>query len=109
MSFLSVRLASLAFGSIALVGTGFVLVPLTAQMPAPPPLVRSVELPEPDLPPPLELSELQLPQAAVPVEAEPETGETYELTLDLARGDSVELMLADIHVAEGERKRADQA
>jgi len=108
MSFMSARLASLAFGSTALVGAGFALVPLTVQLPGPPQLVRGIELPEPDPPPPVELSELQLPQAAVPVEPEPETGETYELTLDLARSDSVERMLADIHVAEPERKRADQ-
>jgi murein DD-endopeptidase MepM/ murein hydrolase activator NlpD len=104
MSFMPARLVALAFGSIALVGAGLLLVPLTARTPAPPLPLRAVELPDPELPPPVELSELQPPQVA-----EPETGETYELTLDLARSDSVERMLADIHVVEADRKRADQA
>jgi len=96
------RLVSLALGSAALVGAGVLLVPMTMQSSAP---RQNVELPEPDVPPPVETVELRLPQ---PV-AEPEGGERYTLTLDLARSDSIEQMLADLHVAQAEGRRASAA
>jgi murein DD-endopeptidase MepM/ murein hydrolase activator NlpD len=118
------RLVSLALASIALVGAGFLLVPLTPQSAAPLPRARSLKLPppglppaslplvrklslpmpiilpSPELPPPIETAEFQVP--------EPEGGETYELTLDLARSDSIQRLLADIHVDEKDREHADR-
>jgi murein DD-endopeptidase MepM/ murein hydrolase activator NlpD len=104
---MSARLVSLALGSAVLVGAGLLLVPLTLQSPvatAVPP--QTLELPEPDVPPPVETAELRPPQTPAP---EPEGGESYSLTLDLARGDSIEQMLADLHVADAEIRHAGEA
>ena len=117
---MSTRLVSLVLGSTALVGAGCLLVPLTALPstpatlpPAPPAQVASLKLPVSD--PPV-VRGLKLPPLDLPPQArslrlpplEPEGGETYELTLNLASADSVERMLADIHIDERERRRVDR-
>src|SRR6478672_4005983 len=104
---MSARLVSLALGSAVLVGAGLLLVPLTLQSPVATAVAPQIfELPEPDAPPPVETAELRPPQTPAP---EPEGGESYSLTLDLARGDSIEQMLADLHVADAEIRRAGEA
>ena len=121
---MTARLVSLALGSFALVGAGFLLVPLTPQPAAPQPRARSLKLPLPNLPPPnlaivrsLSLPvPIILPAADLPppidatefLEAEPEGGESYALTMDLTRSDTIERMLADIQVNEKDRERAGQ-
>ena len=55
---------------------------------------------------PLDLRGFQMkPPEASSADAEPPASDVYELTLRLEKGDTVEKMLADIDVAEGERKQ----
>ncbi len=83
-----------------------------AQAPSPAPPPAAIRLPAPDpAPPPLkpdELSGFRLKPPEPPAEPDPPASERYELSLRLERGDTVEKMLADIDVPEGERKQIAQ-
>lgn len=80
---------------------------------APAPLVLADSQPAPPVtaadfgkPAPLDLRGFQLkPPEAPTADAEPPASDIYELTLRLEKGDTVEKMLADIDVAEAERKQ----
>jgi murein DD-endopeptidase MepM/ murein hydrolase activator NlpD len=102
LSRLPLGFLSFAAGSIGLLAGGVLLVQLATEAltPAPPP--PPIVLAEPELAPPVESADF-LPPDGVP------EGETYQLALDLAYSDTVDHMLADLHIGERERKRADNA
>jgi murein DD-endopeptidase MepM/ murein hydrolase activator NlpD len=79
---------------------GLTAPPLVAAAPPPP---RILEIPQAEPPPEITTAEIEQADAAAP------GGETYELTLNLENGDTVERMLADFDVLESERQRAGQA
>ena len=87
--------------------------------PAPPPntVVAETAVPAPEPAPPINAQDFQGfqmgPPAAQPpqqqqADAEPPASDRYELTLRLERGDTIEKMLADIDVAEADRKEIDE-
>jgi murein DD-endopeptidase MepM/ murein hydrolase activator NlpD len=112
-----------AIGAIALAIGGLVVthrsnLELAALPPAPPepappasspPAVRPpVALADPEPAPPVSSAELkgfQMKPADQLAEPEPPASDKYELTLRLERGDTIEKMLADIDVAETDRKQ----
>lgn len=79
-----------------------------------PSVMAAIVLPDPEPAPPLTAADLKAPsdfrgfqmkpQEAAP-EAEPTASDRYELTLRLEKGDTVEKMLADIDVAEADRRQ----
>lgn len=79
-----------------------------------PPQATTIVLPEPEAAPPPSLAEFKgpadfkgfqmKPQEAT-AEPEPPASDRYELTLRLEKGDTVEKLLADIDVAEADRKQ----
>ncbi len=86
--------------------------PETAALPPPPPQAAAalppIVLADPEPAPPLSAADfkgfgMKPPDQAA--DAEPPASDRYELTLRLERGDTVEKMLADINVAEVDRKQ----
>jgi len=102
LSRLPLGFLSFAAGSAGLLAGGVLLVQLATQAMTPPPPPAPIVLAVPDLPPPVETADF-LPPDGVP------EGKTYQLALDLAYSDTVDHMLADLHIGERERKRADDA
>ncbi len=81
-----------------------------------PPLILAESQPAPPVtaadfgtPPSLDLRGFQMkPPEGPTADAEPPASDIYELTLRLEKGDTVEKMLADIDVAESERKQVSE-
>ncbi len=109
-----------AFGAIAL-SLGALIVlhkpgpTQTAALPPPAATPPAVELAEPLPPPPITSADFQgfqLKPAERPGDQtnaqEPPAPDRYELTLRLEKGDTIEKMLADIDVAEADRKEIDE-
>ncbi len=89
--------------------------PVAPRMPPPP--VTAFVLPDPEPVPPLSMAEFrdgkplalglqgfQMKPQEPTADAEPAASDIYELTLRLEKGDTIEKMLADIDVAEADRK-----
>jgi murein DD-endopeptidase MepM/ murein hydrolase activator NlpD len=96
--------------------------PMVAIAPVPQPETAAVTLPDPEPAPQITARDFQgfqpggPDQPAVPpgqpsqqqqADAEPPASDRYELTLRLEKGDTIEKMLADINVAEADRKQVD--
>jgi len=115
LAFALFRPVLFAIGAIALALGGLVLShranpeiavlpPVAAPAPA---AAAAIALTDPEPPPPLTAAELkgfQMKPADQAAEPEPPASDRYELTLRLERGDTVDKMLADIGVAEADRK-----
>ncbi len=70
----------------------------------------AVALPDPEPAPPITAADFKgfdLKSADAQADAEPPASDRYSLTLRLERGDTVEKVLADINVAEADRKQID--
>jgi murein DD-endopeptidase MepM/ murein hydrolase activator NlpD len=85
--------------------------PETQPTPARAPAEARIVLPEPPAPPPITAADFQGFQMkpASSAEAEPPASDRYELSLRLEPGDTIEKLLGDIEVPEGDRKQIDQA
>jgi murein DD-endopeptidase MepM/ murein hydrolase activator NlpD len=102
-----------AVAAIGLTVTAVVLVHRPRQVATAVPLADSapVKLPDPEPAPPLTSADFQgfqLKPQDQQADAEP-VSDRYDLTLRLERGDTVDKVLADINVAEADRKPIDQA
>src|SRR5438552_11378301 len=117
LAFALFRPVLFAIGAIALALGGLVLshranpeIAVLPPVPAPAPApaaAAAIALTDPEPPPPLTAAELkgfQMKPADQAAEPESPASDRYELTLRLERGDTVDKMLADIGVAEADRK-----
>ena len=107
--FRPVLFASAAIG--ATVGLLMLVHRAPETQPAPAPAEAAIVLPETAPPPPLTAAEFQGFQMkpSSSAEAEPAASDRYELSLRLEPGDTIEKLLGDIDVPEGDRKQIDQA
>ena len=100
-----------AFGAIAVTLGALLFVHRSSPVStAPPPVIAAaipIELDDPPAPPPITSADFQGFQLKSG-ESEAPASDRYELTLRLEKGDTIEKMLADINVAEADRKLIDE-
>lgn len=111
--FFAIGAIGLTLGALVLTHRNTPPLPPTVEVAATP-----VAIPAPEPPPPpinsadfkgFQSAQPATPPPPQPAEPEPPASDRYELTLRLEKGDTIDKMLADIDVAEGDRKAIDQA